>query len=408
MRNRYEYVAGFLTVILVLVAFAGCRPKPAETKKQTGPVEVQASPVVHREVRRVVDSVGTLFPFDEAIISAEIEGPVEKVNVDLGDRVAQGQVMVQISDEEQRYLVAQMEAQLRQSLERLGLKDENDKVKDIRLTPEVRRAQADLTDADQRLRRVRSLVEQGIGSQQDLDEAQARSQSLQAAYDAMLNQTRNLIRDVERTRAVLDLQRKKLRDTQVRAPFAANVKERQVTVGQYVRPNTPLLTLVKIDPIRLRAEVPERMAPWIKVGQVAEVIVEAFENRKFRGKIWRISPTVDQSKRTFVVEALIDNRNAELKPGSYARVRVETDKVERIRLIPVSAINYVFGLNKAYAVSGGVVEARDVKLGDRYGQDVEITEGLEDGEMVATSQVARLDTGVKVRLASAAGNQQGN
>ncbi len=307
-----------------------------------------------------------------------------------------------------RNLVAQMEAQLRQSLERLGLKDENDKVKDIRLTPEVRRAQADLTDADQRLRRVRSLVEQGIGSQQDLDEAQARFQSLQAAYDAMLNQTRNLIRDVERTRAMLDLQRKKLRDTQVRAPFAANVKERQVTVGQYVRPNTPLLTLVKIDPIRLRAEVPERMAPWITVGQVAEVSVEAFENRKFRGKIWRISPTVDQSKRTFLVEALIDNRSEELKPGSYARVRVETGKVEKIRLIPVSAINYVFGLNKAYVVSGGVVEARDVKLGDRYGQEVEITEGLEDGEMVATSEVARLDTGVKVRLASAAGNQRVN
>ncbi|HSB16125.1 MAG TPA: efflux RND transporter periplasmic adaptor subunit [Bryobacteraceae bacterium] len=408
MRNRYSYVAGWVTVIFVLAVFAGCRPKPAETKKQTGPVEVHAAPVVHREARRVVDSVGTLFPFDEAIISAEIEGPVEKVNVDLGDRVAQGQVMVQISDEEQRYLVAQMEAQLRQSLERLGLKEENEKVKDIRLTPEVRRAQADLTDADQRLRRVRSLVQQGIGSQQDLDEAQARFQSLQAAYDAMLNQTRNLVRDVERTRAVLDLQRKKLRDTQVRAAFAANVKERQVTVGQYVRPNTPLLTLVKIDPIRLRAEVPERMAPWIKVGQVAEVSVEAFENRKFRGKIWRISPTVDQSKRTFLVEALIDNRSEELKPGSYARVRVETDKVEKIRLIPVSAINYVFGLNKAYVVSGGVVEARDVKLGDRYGQEVEITEGLEDGEMVATSQVARLDTGVKVRLASAAGNQRVN
>jgi RND family efflux transporter MFP subunit len=398
-----------VTVIFVLAVLAGCRPRPeTKSKKEAGPVAVQASPVVHRDVRRVVDSVGTLFPFDEAIISAEIEGPVQRVSVDLGDRVARGQVMVQISDEEQRYLVAQMEAQLRQSLERLGLKDENDKVKDIRLTPEVRRAQADLTDAEQRLRRVRSLVEQGIGSQQNLDEAQARFQSLQAAYDAMLNQTRNLIRDVERTRAVLDLQRKKLRDTQVRAPFTANVKERQVTVGQYVRPNTPLVTLVKIDPIRLRSEVPERMAPWIKVGQVAEVIVEAFENRKFHGKIWRISPTVDQSKRTFVVEALIDNRSAELKPGSYARVRVETDKVERIRLIPASAINYVFGLNKAYVVAGGVVEARDVKLGDRYGQEVEIIEGLEDGEMVATSQVARLDTGVKVRVASASGNQPVN
>jgi RND family efflux transporter MFP subunit len=409
MRTRYEHVGLWLALIFLPALLAGCRPKPAaESRKQTGPIEVQASPVVHREARRVVDSVGTLFPFDEAIISAEIEGPVQQVSVDLGDRVAQGQVMVQISDEEQRYLVAQMEAQLRQSLERLGLKDENDKVKDIRQTPEIRRAQADLTDADQRLRRVRSLVSQGIGSQQDLDEAQARFQSLQAAYDAMLNQTRNLIRDVERTRAVLDLQRKKLRDTQVRAPFTANVKERQVTVGQYVRPNTPLLTLVKIDPIRLRAEVPERMAPWIKVGQVAEVSVEAFENRKFHGKIWRIAPTVDQSKRTFLVEALIDNRSEELKPGSYARVRVETDKVERIRLIPVGAINYVFGLNKAYVVTGGVVEARDVKLGDRYGQEVEVTEGIGDGEMVATSQVARLDTGVKVRVASAARSQTTN
>lgn len=409
MRNQYECLAEWLTAVLVLAVCIGCRPTAkTESKKDAGPVEVEASLVVQREVRRVVDSVGTLFPFDEAIISAEIDGPVQKVNVDLGDRVTQGQVMVHISDEEQRYLVAQMEAQLRQSLERLGLKDENDKVKDIRETPEVRRAQADLTDADQRLRRVRTLVQQGIGSQQDLDEAQTRFQALQAAYDAMLNQTRNLIREVDRSRAVLDLQRKKLRDTQVRAAFTANVKERQVTVGQYVRANTPLLTLVKIDPIRLRAEVPERMAPWIKVGQTAEVSVEAFANRKFHGKIWRIAPTVDQSKRTFLIEALIDNRSEELKPGSYARVTIETDKVERIRLIPFSAINYVFGLNKAYVVSGGLIEARDVKLGDRYGDEVEIIEGVRDGETVATTQVARLDTGVKVRLAAAGRRPQTN
>src|SRR5258708_4820584 len=135
--------------------------------------------------------------------------------------------MVRISDEEQRYVVAQNEAQLRQSMERLGLKDEGEKVQDIRQTPDVRRAQADLTEAEQRFRRVRDLAAQGIGSKQDLDEAQGRFNSLQAAYDTTVNQTRNLIREVERSAAMLELQRKKLRDTSIRTPFAAMVKERQ-------------------------------------------------------------------------------------------------------------------------------------------------------------------------------------
>lgn len=409
MHTPFTALAGCLALGAAAGVLTGCRPgPPTESKADTGPLEVRLAAVSYRDVKRVVHSVGTLFPFDEVIMRAEIQGPVERVNVDLGDRVAEGQVMVEISDEEQRYLVAQNEAQLRQSLERLGLKDEGEKVKDIRETPEVRRAQADLTDAGQRLRRVRSLVEQGVGSQQDLDQADARFKALQAAYDATLNQTRNLIREVERTRAMLDLQRKKLRDTKVRAPFQANVKERHVTAGQYVQPNTPLLTLVKIDPIRLRAEVPERMAPWIKVGQSAEVFVEAYQDRAFRGKIWRISPTVDPSKRTFLVEVLIDNRSEELKPGSYARVRVETDKVERIRLVPARAVNYVFGSNKVYVVHGDTVEAREVKLGDRYAQEVEITEGLNEHESVATTQVNRLDTGMKVKVASNSGRTPAN
>ena len=126
--------------------------------------------------------------------------------------------------------------------------------------------------------------------------------------------------------------------------------------------------------------------------------MEAFANRKFHGKIWRIAPTVDQSKRTFLIEALIDNRSEELKPGSYARARVETDKIERIQLVPARAVNYIFGSNKVYVIKSETVEARDVKLGDRYGDEVEITEGVQSGEMVATTQVNRLDTGFKVRV----------
>jgi len=388
-------------VVLCAAALAGCnRQPPVEAKQDTGPVKVRTSPVVSRELQRDVESVGSLFPYEEVIISSEIDGPVEAVNADLGDRVTQGQVLARVSDEEQRYLLAQNEAQLRQAFERLGLKNEKDRVRDIKETPDVRRAQADLFDAEQRYKRIRNLVEQQIASRQDMDAAVARYQSLQAAYDNTLNQTRNLIQEVERTRAVVDLQRKKLRDTSIRAPFVALVKERLVNVGQYVRPNTPLFSLVKTDPIRLRIEVPERMTPWIRVGQVADVLLEAYPGRTFKGKVWRISPTVEQSKRTFIVEALIANASGELKPGSYAKARIRTDKVDHILLVPRRAISYVFGANKAYVVRDGAIDAREVKVGDQFGQDLEIIEGLAEGEQVATTQLARLDSGTKVIAAN--------
>ena len=218
----------------LLVVLAGCTKKPAvEAKKESMPV-VRVAPVTTRVVTRTVESVGTFFPYDEAIISAEVDGKVEEVKIDLGDQVTVGQVLVRISDEEQRYMLAQQEAQLRQSLEKLGLKDEKDRVQDIRQTPDVRRAAADLFEAEQRFKRVKSLTEQGIGSASDMDQASARYKSAEAALDSTVNQARNIVQEVERFKATVDLQRKKLRDTTVRAPFAGAVKERQVTAGQFV------------------------------------------------------------------------------------------------------------------------------------------------------------------------------
>jgi RND family efflux transporter MFP subunit len=397
INRRLAVVSSLIAALLLLSA---CSPKSAApAKKESGPVQVRVTKVFSRVVQRSVDGVGTLFPYDEAIISAEVEGPLQQVAADLGDFVAQGQILARISDEEQRYLVAQQEAQLRQSLERLGLRDEKDRLKDIREAPDVRRARADLFDAESRYKRVRELVDQGIGPRSDLDQAQARFQSAQAAYDQTLNQTRNLLQEIERFSASLQLQRKKLRDTSVRAPFAAFVKDRQAVAGAYVRANSPLFTLVKIDPIRLRMEVPERMSPWVKLGQKVDVSLEAFADRTFAGKVWRISPTVDQTKRTFVVEALIQNAGNILKPGSYARAHLATDKTETIRIVPNRAVLYVLGTNKSYVVKpDNTIDAREVKIGDRFPTEFEIVQGLEEGETVAVSGLARLDSGVKVRI----------
>jgi RND family efflux transporter MFP subunit len=392
-------VAASAVLAAALPFAAACsRPQPVQAKQDSGPIKVRVAPVTTKHIQRVVESVGTLFPYDESTISAEIEGRIEDIRVDLGDQVTKGQVLVKISDEEQKYLLAQNEAQLRMSLERLGLKGENERISDVRETSEVRRAQADLFDAEQHYNRVKNLAKSGVTSKADLDQAQARFNAAKANYDMAINQTGNLAQEISRSKASLDLQRKKLRDTTVFAPFSARVKERLVAPGSYVRPNTPLLTLVKIDPIRLRIEVPERMAPWIRGGQTAEVTLEAYSDRTFRGRVWRISPTVDQAKRTFVVEALIDNPTGDLKPGSYARAKLPTNRTDSIKLIPARAVNYVFGSNKAYVVKSGVIEAREVKVGDRFDQDIEIVSGVDEGESVAISQLNKLDTGTKVAV----------
>jgi hypothetical protein len=101
-----------------------------------------------------------------------------------------------------------------------------------------------------------------------------------------------------------------------------------------------------------------------------------------------------------VAEALIDNKAGELKPGSYAKAHVPTSKNERIVVVPQRAVYYVLGSNKAFVVKDGVIDARDVRLGDRIDQDVEVLEGVAEGERLAVSQLARLDTGSKVKLAA--------
>src|SRR5262245_40333005 len=130
--SRTHFFAKLTVVLAVGVAASSCtKQPPVQAKQDAGPIEIKAASVTSRDIRRIVQSVGTLFPFDESVISAEIEGRVAEVNADLGDRVEKGQVLVRISDEEQKYLLAQNEAALRMAMERVGLRNENERVKDI-------------------------------------------------------------------------------------------------------------------------------------------------------------------------------------------------------------------------------------------------------------------------------------
>lgn len=364
-----------------------------DQNKNAKPVSVRVLRLKAQEIERHVEAVGTLLAFEEVTVSSETEGRVTEVLSDLGDRVQRGQRLAIIHPEEQQYALAQQEAQLRQALDRLGLKNETDRIQDINDVPEVRKAAADLFDAEQRYNRTRELVAQQIASRQDLDQAESRYKAARASSDLTVHQVQNLISQVAQFRASVALARKRLRDTTVEAPFAGAIKERLVHPGQYVKPQTPLFLLVNADPLRLRAEVPEKMAPWVRVGNGVEVRVEAHPDRVFTGKVTRVSPAVDEQKRTFAIEALIPNGHGLLRPGFYTKTVIQTQKRERVVSIPTAAVLYAYGSNKAFIVDGGKAAVRELKLGERVGDKVEVVEGLQGDEQLVLTELERLDNG---------------
>jgi RND family efflux transporter MFP subunit len=346
-------------------------------------VKVRVVPVVSRALHRDVEAVGSLFPFEEVTVSSEVEGRIDRVFVDVGDRVAQGRPLVQIIPIELSLSLDEEQAALRQVEARLAPPQGHSELKDPRDAAEVRKAEADRTDAEQKYKRAEELWAQGLIARGTFDEAEARYNSARAAYDMALQNVRDLQAQAAQRSASVALAEKKLGDTVIRAPFAGQVKQRLVSPGQYVKVETPVMVIVDNDPLRVRLEVPEKMAGWVAVGQSVAVQVEAYPDRKFQGRISRINPSVEPQTRTFEVEALIENRDGKLKPGFFARATIASSHVDEALLVPQDALRYLYGVYKVYAVEQGTLKETEVKLGARDGDMVEIAEGLHEGARVA-------------------------
>lgn len=346
-------------------------------------VAVRALPVEQKQIRRNVEAVGSLFPLEEVTVSSEVEGRVEQVLVDVGDRVTAGQTIVKVVPTELQLTLDQQRASLQQARARLGLPDNNQEFKDVRTAAEVKKAAADLADAEQKYLRAKTLYEQGLLPKQSFDEAESRHNAARAAYDLSVQGVENLRGQLAQSRAATALAQKKVNDSNIRAPFAGQIKERSVTQGQYLKVQTPVMVIVNVDPLRVRLRVPEKMAAWVKTGQEVTVSVEAHSDRNFKGKITRINPSVDQQTRAFEVEALIDNHEALLKPGFFVKATIPSSALVEALLVPQEALLYLYGVYKVFVIEGNTLKEKEVKIGERYGDEVEITEGLTPGERIA-------------------------
>jgi multidrug efflux pump subunit AcrA (membrane-fusion protein) len=376
--------AVLLTSILLALSISCSRDTSGKSNSSAQkPVSARVIPVESKEIRRNVESVGSLFAYEEVTVSSEVEGRVDDVLVDVGDHVGRGQAMVKVSPVELQYALDQQRASLRQARARLGLSEDGPELKDVRDAAEVKKAAADLNEADQKYRRAKAMMDQGLLPQQNFDEVESKYKSARAAYDLAVQTVENIRHQVSQYRATVALAQKKLLDAVIRAPFEGQIKTRTVTPGQYLKVQTPVMVIVSIDPMRVRLKVPEKMAAWVKSDQEVTLSVEAYPDRTFSGKISRINPSVEEQTRSFEIEALIVNRDGLLKPGFFVKASIPSNRVESGLFVPYSALQYVYGLYKVYTVEGNLLKEKDVKIGERRGDQVEVLEGISAADRVA-------------------------
>jgi RND family efflux transporter MFP subunit len=383
---------------LALVASGCSKTQTAQASNREGAAKPVAAAVVQKDsVRRAVDVVGTLAAVDQVTISSEADGSVRGILADLGDRVRAGQVLIQLDSEKQQYSLDQQQAALARALAQYGAPDPQH-LPDIEQTPDVQKANADLVQATRAFDRANELFKRTLIAQQALDDARSAVESSRATYNSSLQSARNLRASIQASEATMKLAGRQLRDTAIRAPFDGYVEKRLVNLGELVKAQMPVMAIVRLDPLKVIAEIPERMAPWITDGRPVELRVDAYRDRTFAGKVTRISPAVNTATRAFPFEALVPNTDALLKPGTFARVHIESGKVDDVLTLPYLALQYRYGVNRVFVIDGDKLTIRELQVGERLGDRIEIVSGVKEGERVAITDVDTLADGALVAV----------
>jgi membrane fusion protein (multidrug efflux system) len=388
--------------LLVLLLATGttsmaCSASDARTNDPPVPpsrIDVRPVAAVEQPIGRFIRATGSLTAEEQAEVAAETAGRVVAAAIERGTPVAENAELVRLSAIETDAQLREAEANAAQIEARLGLASGG--TFDVNAVPEVQNAKAASELARSEFTRIRSLLDQRVVSQSEYDQRQTQMEATRQQYEAARNGAAEQYQSLMAARARVTLARKASADTTVRAPFTGIVAERLVSTGDYVTKGTKVAVVVRINPLRVQITVPEQFVSAVAVGQPVAFEVDAYPGRQFGGTVRYVSPALQADQRALMVEAVVPNPKAELKPGLFATARIEQPTRTLAVLVPSSAVQASAGTSRVFVITGDHVEERIVTTGQAVGDLVEISRGLKAGERVATRSVNALTDGAKV------------
>ncbi|MNK15144.1 Multidrug resistance protein MexA precursor [compost metagenome] len=291
-----------------------------------------------------LEVTGTLEANESVELRSEVSGLVTSINFKEGANVSKGSLLVKINDRD-------IQAQLQQALTKQQLSATNEN-------------------------RSKQLLEKGAISQEEYDTSLADLQSLKAQTQLI---------------------RAQLAKTAIYAPFSGKIGLRSISVGGYITPTTLIATLSSVNPLKISFSVPEKYIGQIKLNSEMSFTTDGL-NKTFSGKVFAIEPGINTQTRTLQIKALVPNPNDELRPGSFAKIKLALSTVKDALLIPNQAIIPVLKGKTVYITKDGKAEQVAVEAGTRTADHIVITSGLNVGDTVLTTGAMALKPGAPVKV----------
>ncbi len=328
-------------ICLALLGLAACGSKQQTTQVVETPRVLTKTATAERAVVQLTEEyTSEILPYKENDITPAASGVhIDRIRVDVGDRVQQGQVLVTLDPTQYNQALVQLKT----------VEDDYNRLKPV-------------FDAG------------GISAQQ-IDQAKA-------ALDVQREVVANLKKNIE-----------------LRSPITGVVTARNNEAGDLFM-NQPILHVMQINPVKVIANVPEQFFPAVKVGMPVDLKLEVFPDRTFAGRVSLIHPALDAATRTFTVEVTVPNGGEVLRPGMFARTIFNMGEKEGV-MLPDVAVQKQVGSSERYlyVIKDGKAERRRVTQGRQSGSRIDILSGVEEGEAVAVTAFSRLDDGVEVEIA---------
>ena len=422
-----------VALLITLPALAGCHASSSARPQTsaTAPLRVAAARPVRKTLRRECVQPGQIEAFEQTPLFAKLPAYVEKLHVDIGDRVDANQLLVDLSIPELQDELRQKEAVLIQASAEIELAQAAVQAAVAAVATAqanvdaaeagTARANADRTRWQSQFARISQLVKGGSLDQKleeetrdslkaaeaARDEALAKVQSAKAGVaqgqaDVAKAKAAEAVARARRTSTQADVSRVKalLQYTQIRAPYAGIVTQRNVVRGDFVQPAStaivrPLLTVARADMVRIFVDVPEMESPWIEAGRGGSVSVQALPDRIVEGKVARTSWVLG-ANRTLRTELDLPNPGGLLRPGMYATASIVLQERPNVFVLPIAAIVRQGKEAFCWLAKDGKAARIAINLGLQSGNEVEVLSGLKEDDVVVQAPTASLQEGLNV------------
>ncbi len=360
-RHPFQPTRTGLTLLAFLLAFSlsGTAMAKDKQKRRERVVPVEVFKAITEDIVYTEETTGTLHADVDVDVRSEIDGIVQEIFFEEGDRVEKGDLLVTMDDSEYRY-------------------------KELENEGNVLKAEADLSLAQKTFDRMENLYKEGVISGQDYDVAEADVELKEAS--------------LKTAQAILAFAEDELNDTRIHAPITGIVSEKFIDIGEYVTEGTTdLLNIIDIDPIKLEFTVPAKYFSYVKVGQEVIVSVEAYPDEEFTGSVYYINPKIATDTRRFKCYARIQNPDGKLSPGFFVITKLPVATHLNAVVIPEEALLSEEGVNYCFIVEDGLAVRTVIVPGMRLKDGMlEIVKGLKAGDRVVVRGQYVLSGGEKV------------